>query len=198
MNSVFSLCPSRAQFLDNILESSTSAHGEPSRVSMVFNGRKHIHTAYVTWKNMLQRCDHDKLNKKYRTYKRVKVCRDWMCFHKFYHWWKANHIYGWEIDKDLIGGALAEYSPESCIYVPTALNLFTTGRQLMRGHLPIGVSIDKETGLYKAQIMHNGEKVYLGLYQCPHIASMAWLSRKIEISRQYADICNMISPELYS
>jgi hypothetical protein len=77
--------------------------------------------AYATWSSMISRC-YSERNESYPTYggRGVSVCEDWLHYQEFAKWYHANHVEGWSMDKDALGGMI--YSPETCIYVPEQVN----------------------------------------------------------------------------
>lgn len=77
---------------------------------------------YTLWYDMLCRCYNTNLHKtKHSTYIDVEVCKEWHNFQVFAEWLGSNYVEGWTLDKDLLGGRV--YSPDTCIYVPTEVNM---------------------------------------------------------------------------
>ena len=109
--------------------------------------------AYRAWTGILTRAYSDKYHAKRPTYSGVTVCEDWHSFMSFRHWWLENQVDGWELDKDILYDDVV-YSPETCIFVPSWLNSFTTDSGSSRGELPIGVDFHKQAGKYRAQCGH--------------------------------------------
>lgn len=119
-------------------------------------------------------------------------------FSNFHKWWSKNHIYGWEIDKDLLIPGNKCYSEESCIYIPKNLNEFTTSRSALRGELPIGVTRDnRNSGLFRARISIDGNQAFLGRFKSKEEAHKAWYKKKIELAFGYKDLCDSIHPKLF-
>lgn len=81
--------------------------------------------AYIRWRGMMTRC-YDVKNSNYDRYgeRGVTVCEDWKDYDVFSKWHVENSIEGWDIDKDILGGTI--YSPEHCVFVPHAINIFFT------------------------------------------------------------------------
>jgi hypothetical protein len=73
--------------------------------------------AYATWSGMISRCYSPK-NQSYENYggKGVTVHPDWHHYQDFATWYHENHVEGWSIDKDALGGKV--YGPDTCIYIP--------------------------------------------------------------------------------
>ena len=66
-----------------------------------------------------------------------------------------------DLDKDIL---FKRYSPETCCFVPHAINtLFLNGKK-NRGNLPLGVYFDKSKGKYRAEMSFIGEQIKLGTF----------------------------------
>lgn len=153
--------------------------------------------AYKAWAHMIGRAYDPKCHVKQPTYVGVKVCIEWLSFMAFRKWWIVNQVDGWQLDKDLIGDS-RKYSPESCIFVPSWLNNFTTDRSCARGDFPIGVHWRKDSGKYQAYCNHPfGRKEHLGYFPCAYGAHAAWKSRKLEISAELKPRMDEIDARIY-
>lgn len=86
--------------------------------------------AHTRWNSMMSRC-YNVNNNRYNIYgeKGVTVCEDWKDYNTFSKWYDENSIIGWEMDKDIVGTGDC-YSPESCVFVPNAINMFFTFTKL--------------------------------------------------------------------
>ena len=90
------------------------------------------------------------------------------------------------------------YSPETCIYIPSWLNKFTTNSGAARGELPVGVSYHKPSGKYAAQCSHPfGEYEYLGYYSDAEQAHQAWRNRKLKIAAELKSKMDDIDVRIY-
>lgn len=76
---------------------------------MVREGRKFL-PSYRYWSDMIRRVRDG----------RATVCEDWTYFSKFKRWFDANHMEGYDLDKDLFGDG--EYSANNCVFIPPSLN----------------------------------------------------------------------------
>lgn len=167
-------------------------------VSKSIDGRRFNHSAYQAWQGMIKRCYDPKFHARNETYIGCEVCEEWQRFSNFFAWWKLNHVYGYELDKDLLIPGNKVYSPLTCLYIPKSLNLFTGNSQRIRGKYPIGASFHKSTGKFIGSIRCGDRKyLYLGLFDSPHEAHLAWLSKKIHLAEAYKDICDSIHPHLF-
>lgn len=86
------------------------------------NGKPSL--CYSKWIGMLKRCygDHTGKNK---CYKNVSVCAEWHNFQNFAEWFYKNYPSTgdrFDLDKDLKSGGSKIYSPETCMFMPSALN----------------------------------------------------------------------------
>ena len=76
------------------------------------------------------------------------VCEEWLNYSNFKVWYDQNRIKGMalDLDKDILFKGNKVYSPETCCFVPHAINtLFLNGKK-NRGDLPLGVHFDKSKG----------------------------------------------------
>lgn len=162
------------------------------------NGKRMMCKTYETWKDMIKRCYSKKSQQDCPTYIGVTVCDEWRSFMSFHKWWVENNVDGWWIDKDILTDN-RQYSPESCIYVPSWLNTFTIGRDSARGDNPIGASYDKERGLFKASCGNpvTGKVVTIGRFKTPEEAHLAWRARKLEYAAQMKNDMDAIDERIY-
>lgn len=155
--------------------------------------------AYQSWVAMLNRVASAKYHKRWPTYSTVSICEDWLRFSSFREWWAEHQVDGWELDKDIITPNARIYSPGSCIYIPGWLNSFTLGSDAARGKYPIGVSLNKRSGLYQSECCHPfGKKECLGYFSSPESAHSAWIARKTEIANELKAKIDAIDPRLHA
>lgn len=165
-------------------------------VSPISYGGVHI-DSYAAWKNMLKRCYDLKWQSKNKTYIGCLVCNEWLLFSNFKEWHDANHVDGWQIDKDLLLPNNNVYSKETCVFIPKDLNTFTTAHQSARGEWPLGVHYHKQKKKFIASISEMSTKTEVGAFDDPISAHLAWHSRKIELAYGYKDLCDSIHPKLF-
>ena len=163
------------------------------------NGKQIVDPAYRAWASMLQRAYDPKFHATYPTYSDVTVCKEWHSFSAFRAWWLANYCEGWHLDKDLLAPWNKEYAPYSCIYVPQWLNKFATDSGALRGELPIGVYLCKQTGKYKSQCRNTitGKRHPIGSFTTPEAAHEAWLDCKLDLADQLKPEMDDIDPRIY-
>lgn len=89
-------------------------------------GRKQT-KVYDCWHSMIRRCYSEYSLKINKTYKNVKVCREWHNFQVFAKWYDDNfpiEVVGvdFQLDKDLLCGNEKIYSPRTCLFIPRKIN----------------------------------------------------------------------------
>lgn len=162
------------------------------------DGKKVMCPAYMTWKHMLNRVFSDKCHAKQPTYSGVTLCSAWLSFGGFLAWWQSNQVDGWQLDKDLLSDS-REYSPESCLFVPSWLNKFTINCGSARGEWPIGVHLERETGRFRAACSNPITSKFenLGRFSSPNDAHSAWLNRKLELALELKPKMDTIDARIY-
>lgn len=162
---------------------------------------------YDTWYGMLERCYDEKLHKKHPTYIGCEVCEEWHNFQNFAEWYEENYyeIEGERmcLDKDILVKHNKVYSPETCVFVPQAINKLFTKRDNDRGKCPIGVSPFKNK--YRAYYsLYNFEKnksewKHLGYYDNQEKAFEIYRYYKEKNIKEVADYYkNKIPEKLYN
>ena len=145
---------------------------------------------HKTWVEMLKRCYDSKYQKKNQTYKGCRVCENWWNFQVFAKWYYS-HFYEIEgqmmnLDKDILKKGNKIYSPETCVFVPQFINKLFIKSDKVRGDLPIGVC--KHGNKFKAYLSKgNGKLMYLGLYDTPNEAFLAYKKAKEEYIKEVAE-----------
>jgi hypothetical protein len=161
------------------------------------NNYELIHTlSGQRWFSMLKRCQEGGgEQKKYPRY--VGSTNQFECFGDFVEWsqqevgYKLRENVGkqsWAycLEKDILGNGSKIYSPETCLYVPNAVNIFLTARNASRGDYPIGAAWKEKNKKFQAQVRDRNTSRYLGLHSDPMDAHRAWQLGKIDIGRNFA------------
>ena len=145
---------------------------------------------YIVWKNMLARCYAVNRQRQHMAYIGCSVCAEWLTFSKFKAWMETQDWEGKHLDKDILVHGNNIYSPNTCVFVSPALNMFLTGRAAMRGDYPIGVSFHKKSGKFCSSISNpfSNKQEHLGLFITPEEAASKWLTRKREFAKIYAEL----------
>ena len=142
---------------------------------------------YSRWRSMLTRCYSKKHLEKHPTYVGCSVCEYWLTFSNFRAWMEQQDWENKQLDKDLLVAGNKEYGPNTCVFVTSVVNLFVTDRYNDRGEYPIGVHAFRDK--FAAQCCNPFAKKpdYLGLFDCPDEAHLAWKVRKHELACQLAE-----------
>ena len=97
--------------------------------------------SYKVWMDMITRCVD--ISEKFINYKDCYFCDEWIIYETFEKWYDKNY---WEcddetmcLDKDILIKGKRLYSPNTCVVVPTNINLLFLKSNKSRGNLPIGV-----------------------------------------------------------
>ena len=152
---------------------------------------------YLVWRAMLGRCYSDLYKAKQPTYQDVTCCDEWFSFGSFLEWVNREVGYsgkpeGMELDKDLIIRGNKAYSPETCSFVPKSINLLLGNNKAVRGDWPVGVRLHKRSGKFDARMSCGNEKRYLGQFDNPQDAFMAYkVAKEAQIklvAMQYKDV----------
>lgn len=158
-------------------------------VKPTVNGKMVRCPYYRKWKDMLKRCYSAKEHERRPTYIGCTACEDWIYFSKFKAWMIEQDWEGKDLDKDILVPGNKIYSPETCVFIDSIVNAFTTDRGAARGVHPIGVYFQKATGKLMARCNNPFTKTqeYLGRFTDPEQAHFAWKNRKHDLAVQLAD-----------
>lgn len=142
---------------------------------------------YRAWTDMLKRCYYEKRQIIHPTYQGVTVCEQWHLFSNFKSWMEKQRWEGNALDKDLLVKGNKVYSPETCCFVSRRINSLVVESQARRGEWPIGVYLPKRSNKFRADCCRgDGKGVYLGLFETPDQAHVAWKAYKHELALEYA------------
>ncbi len=137
---------------------------------------------------MLKRCYSEKFLESNPSYIGTSVCREWVYASEFKKRMEQQDWHGKCLDKDIIAPRSQLYSPDTCAFVLPATNLFVTARDACRGEYPVGVSLFKPTGKYRAQCKNpfTRKLEHLGYYSTSEEAHEAWRKHKHELAQLVA------------
>ena len=149
-------------------------------------------SAYNLWMAVNRRCRGGKDNPTY-----VGVENRFKDFQEFAEWCNSQPDYGrlddkgnrWQLDKDLFGGY---YSPETCVFIPAALNTLLKAAPAKLGDLPVGVTVDNSNDrkqVYSVRyFMYKRGYVGRARFNCPEVAGKHWRRNRVEsLMEAYSD-----------
>jgi len=135
---------------------------------------------YACWENMLARCYYPKTSR-YEAYggKGVTVCDEWHNLQIFGKWFDENYRGGQALEKDILVPNSKVYSPETCCFVPQAINgvLVNSSINCKYSKLPVGVRSSGACN-YQAYTSIRGVVTLLGNYPTPEIAYAVYIIAK--------------------
>lgn len=139
---------------------------------------------YSRWVDMVKRCYSESFKQKYPTYKDCTMHEDWLYFSNFKAWMETQDWEGKQLDKDLLERGNKHYSPMHCIFIHSRINCFIRDSSNYKSKYPTGVSLSKKK--YSASCCNpfTGKSDYLGVYDTPEEAHLAWRIRKRELANQ--------------
>ena len=146
---------------------------------------------YDLWHSMLQRCYSDVYKKQKPTYEGCKVSDNFKSYEYFYDWCNKQIGFGndgWQLDKDLLIKGNKAYSENTCVFIPSEINLVLVKRTALRGEYLIGVSWHKKGKSFVAQINKNkGKQEKLGSFNTELEAFNAYKQAKEAFVKEQAN-----------
>lgn len=134
--------------------------------------------AYMTWFQMLNRC-YNENSTTYNRYIDCEVAKEWHTLSNSYEWFKDpsnGYKKGYCLDKDILFKGNRIYSPKTCCFVPSEINIMFQNTSSMRGKYPIGVL--KHKGRYAASCSFYGKNTHLGYFKTPEDAFKSYKTAK--------------------
>lgn len=116
-------------------------------------------------------------------------------FQEFAEWCQTQENYTsvdssgtrYQLDKDVIPKSLgvdANYSPDTCIFIPQRINKLLNEQNSSGMSLPLGVRFHNASSSFAATMSIDGKPVWIGTYDTPEAASEAYsLAKSEEIVR---------------
>ena len=142
---------------------------------------------YMAWRGVLERTIGIDYKSRFKTYKECNVCDEWLVFSVFKNWFDDptnGYIKGYHLDKDILIKGNKVYSPDTCCFVPSEINLVFSNKS-KKSNTPKGVS--KNYNKYEANIYKNGESVYIGLFDTLDKAFNAYKLAKEQYIKELAE-----------
>ena len=146
---------------------------------------------YTIWKGMLKRCYSDVYKKKQPTYEGCEVSDNFKSYEYFYEWCHKQIGFDnecWQLDKDLLIKGNKIYSEDSCIFIPSEINLVLVKREALRGEHLIGVHWSHKNKAFVARVnMNKGKQEYLGSFNTELEAFKAYKTAKEAFVKEQAN-----------
>jgi len=143
--------------------------------------------SYQLWNSINKRCNKVTEVRKNRPWY-LNSSNLFSDFQSFADWCQLQHGYNskdengnfWQLDKDLLVFGNKDYSPETCLFVPSKINSILLSSSTIRGEYPIGVTFNRRSGRFVAQSNDTSYKrKHLGYFDCPLEAHRAWQKFKM-------------------
>lgn len=137
---------------------------------------------YALWEGMLYRCYSKDAELRQPAYEGVVCSENFKSYSFFYEWCQEQIGFGnidengrpWQLDKDLLLKGNKVYSEDTCVFIPSEVNLFFTSNAKKRGEYYVGVHLEKSCNKFSASCRKYGDKVYLGCYKTQEEAFQAY------------------------
>lgn len=144
--------------------------------------------AYLVWHNVLRRCYNPRVQERQPMYKGCKVCDEWLVFSNFKAWFENpenGYREGYQLDKDIIIKGNKIYSPETCCFVPQAINCLFGYNSNKASNLPYGVYLNN--GKFRAILHRSGRNISLGAFDAPEDAFAVYKQAKEAYVKEIAN-----------
>ncbi len=159
-----------------------------------YGGVKHK-PLYELWTGIIDRAYNEERMLKAPTYSDVTVCKEWLCFQNFAAWCEGQEFFKarddkgkpYHLDKDTLSSGDKIYSPETCCFVPRAINNLFTKRGNARGDCLIGVFRSGESKFKAQHACFNGKR-HLGTFDSEESAFFAYKKAKEYYIKQVAEL----------
>ncbi len=151
-------------------------------------GKDHHTRSYSLWRNMLSRCEGKTLQNR-PTYTGCSVSEEFKDFQTFAGWCSAQigfNVDGYQLDKDILVHNNKVYGPETCVFVPQALNTLFCASDSIRGALPQGVTWDAKNNKYRVKVKSGGVTKHVGRYSDSESAKLAYKFAKESEAKLWA------------
>ena len=145
--------------------------------------------SYLKWHDMINRCYNMKFHERQPQYRDCVVCEEWLNYSNFKVWYNQNKIPGMtlDLDKDILFKGNKVYSPETCCFVPHAINTLLLNGRKNRGDFPIGVHYDKDKEKYRAEMSFMGRQIKLGSFDTAESAFARYKKYKEDFIQDIAE-----------
>lgn len=106
---------------------------------------------------------------------------------------------GYQLDKDILRRGNRAYGPDTCVFVPLAVNSLLTKPIKRRNDLPIGARRNKGSDVLSVSLSINGRKQYIGRFKSTADAFTAYKQAKESEIKRVAELWkSQIDPRAYA
>jgi hypothetical protein len=188
----------RPNLIPNIFERGYRGDGK----YLTRNGAKDT-KEYKTWYGMLERCYSGNKQKSSPTYIGCKVCDEWLNFQVFAEWYNSQPYshkqdIKFDLDKDLLIDGNKIYSPETCILIPSIINMqfANIGKGI---HLPGANWLpDRNKFMARGPRIEDGKQSTLGYFSLEEEAHKAYINAKENYIQKLAELySNVLDIRIY-
>ena len=147
--------------------------------------------AYCVWSKINSRCKEGG-HYQNRNQSMLGTINNFPSFQDFAQWCQSQPGYNmvdsenrhWALDKDVIGRLYNNdkiYSKDNCCFIPQYINKILSLSTAIRGDLPIGVSLLKNTGKFMSycKTTGDGKREIFGYFNSPQEAHQEWQIAKV-------------------
>lgn len=149
---------------------------------------------YTLWCSIIRRAYSDLYHHSKPTYKDVEVCDRWKRFSNFAEdvvkipFYEKCITDKYELDKDILGGYLRIYSPETVCFIPRSVNIFFSRNTQKQSNLPTGITFNKRLNKYVASCNIGGKNTqHLGVFDTPEEALIVYKRTKNKLLKTLAN-----------
>lgn len=172
---------------------------EPVMCGIGYRGSENVDCtaeSYLKWHDMINRCYNKKFHGRQPQYMGCIVCEEWLNYSNFKVWYDQNKIAGMslDLDKDILFKGNKVYSPETCCFVPHAINTLFLSKKADRGDFPIGVSYDKDKKKFRAYMSFMGRQIELGAFETAESAFTRYKEYKEDFIQDMAEQYRNVIP----
>ena len=139
------------------------------------------------WTKILYRSYCTDYHKTRPTYIDCSVDKRWHNFQNFTKWYEDNYVEDFNLDKDILFKGNKIYSPETCCFVPTHINVQFNKCRSVRGEYPVGVCFCNREKKFFASLGTLNKRLHLGYFNNTEQAFEAYKVAKEEYIKELAN-----------